>query len=49
MTATESPRPPLRIVLAWIVVALPQGWGVAKSVGNSLPLFRPSATSPPAK
>ena len=49
MNATETPRPSLRIILAWIIVGLPLGWGIAQSVGNSLPLFRPAATAPPEK
>ncbi len=35
-----------RILLAWLFVAIPLGWGVYRSVNNSLPLFgvqRPAA------
>jgi hypothetical protein len=30
---------PLFVALAFLVVALPIGWGVYRSVKNSLPLF----------
>lgn len=45
---------PLRIVSAWIVVAIPLGWGVYQSVTKSLPLFqatagRPATSAPEAK
>ena len=29
----------LKLVLLWLLVAIPLGWGVAKSVQKSLPLF----------
>jgi len=38
----SSPR--WRVFAAWIVVALPLGWGVYQSVVKSIPLFR--STSP---
>jgi hypothetical protein len=37
---------PLTIAAAWIVVAIPLGWGVAQSVVKSLPLFRMTAPAP---
>jgi hypothetical protein len=38
----ETPKPtsPLAIAIAWVVVALPLGWGVYQSVVKSLPLFQ---------
>jgi hypothetical protein len=41
-----SARPPMttvKLLLAWLLVAVPLGWGVTKSVQKSLPLFRPAA------
>jgi hypothetical protein len=32
---------PLAVAIAWLVVALPLGWGVYQSVVKSLPLFQP--------
>lgn len=46
MEETPRPTPALAIALAWLVVALPLGWGVYQSVVKSLPLFRATA---PAK
>jgi hypothetical protein len=31
--------PPILVLLAFAVVALPLGWGLYRSVKNSLPLF----------
>ena len=31
---------PMKLLLAWLVVAIPLGWGVTKSVQKTLPLFR---------
>jgi hypothetical protein len=40
-----------RLVVAWIVVGVPLGWGVFKSIEKSLPLFdgkaRPAALPAP--
>jgi hypothetical protein len=40
----------MKLLLAWLLVAVPLGWGVTKSVQKSLPLFRgaikPAATAP---
>ena len=36
----------MRLLLVWLLVAIPLGWGVTKSVQKSLPLFR--AESRPA-
>lgn len=42
----------IRLLIAWIWVALPLGWGVYQSVNKSLPLFQggaaPAATTPAA-
>ena len=38
--------PPLTVALAFLVVALPLGWGLYRSIKNSMPLF--TAGSPPA-
>lgn len=35
-----KPTSPQTIALAWIVVAIPLGWGVYQSVVKALPLFR---------
>ena len=45
MDHTSKPTSPLTIAVAWLVVALPLGWGVYQSVVKSLPLFR-TATAP---
>ena len=36
----RKPTSRLLLALAWIVVAIPLGWGVYASVQKSLPLFR---------
>lgn len=35
----------LKAVLCWVLVLLPLGWGVWKSVGKSMPLFQDAAHS----
>ena len=48
MHRSENPATsPVVIALAWIVVAIPLGWGVYQSLAKSLPLFRgnPAAVS----
>jgi hypothetical protein len=40
----EKKSPALMILLAWIVVGLPAGWGVYNTVLNSMRLFQ----TPPA-
>ncbi len=47
MDRSGKPTSPLAIALAWIVVALPLGWGVYQSVVKSLPLFGAEVKSPP--
>ena len=42
---------PLSIVLAFLVVGVPLGWGLYRSIKNSLPLFTAAAApvvAPPA-
>jgi len=39
----------MKLFLAWLLVAVPLGWGVTKSVQKALPLFRaakPAVTAP---
>lgn len=45
MNAAESKTSPILIAAAWLVVALPLGWGVYQSVVKSLPLFGISASA----
>jgi hypothetical protein len=40
MESPTNKTSPLVVVLAWLVVTIPLGWGVYQSVVNSLPLFR---------
>ena len=30
----------LKLIIVWLIVAIPLGWGVAKSMKKSRPLFR---------
>jgi len=40
----------MKLVLAWLFVVLPLGWGVTQSVKKSMPLFTGgSAPTAPAK
>jgi hypothetical protein len=39
---------PATIFLAFLIVALPLGWGLYRSVENSLPLFIAPPAPPPA-
>jgi hypothetical protein len=39
---------PMTVVLAFVVVALPLGWGLYRSIKNSMPLFTAGATAAPA-
>jgi hypothetical protein len=49
----ESPNKPMnpKILVPWIIIAFPLGWGVYQSVLKSLPLFgmAPPAAVAPAK
>jgi hypothetical protein len=38
---------PLSVVLAFLVVALPLGWGLYRSIRNSMPLFTSGAPAAP--
>jgi hypothetical protein len=38
---------PLSVALAFLVVSLPLGWGLYRSIKNSMPLFT-AAKAPPA-
>ena len=38
----------LKLVIVWLVIALPLGWGVAKSLQKSRPLFGGGITAAPA-
>jgi hypothetical protein len=42
----KATRP--RLVLAWLMVSVPLGWGVYQSVVKSLPLFQAATTAAPA-
>ncbi len=33
----------MKLLLTWLLVAIPLGWGVTKSVQKALPLFRADA------
>ena len=35
----------LVIVVSWVIVLIPLGWGIVQSVVKSLPLFQMSAAS----
>ena len=39
---------PLSVALAFLVVAIPLGWGLYRSVKNSIPLFTAGRAPPPA-
>jgi hypothetical protein len=47
MSTPGSKTSTLRLVLAWVIVAIPLGWGVYQSVVKSLPLFQMSAAKAP--
>jgi hypothetical protein len=40
MSTTEPKTSAFRLAIAWVIVAVPLGWGVYQSVVKSLPLFR---------
>jgi len=40
--------PPALVFLAFLVVAVPLGWGLYRSVKNSLPLFTAASAPAPA-
>jgi hypothetical protein len=35
----------VKVMICWLLVALPLGWGVTQSVKKALPLFSPGAPS----
>ena len=39
----------MKLLLSWLLVALPLGWGVTQSVKKATPLFtsQPAAATPP--
>jgi hypothetical protein len=39
---------PLSVALAFLVIALPLGWGLYRSIKNSMPLFTASKAPPAA-
>jgi hypothetical protein len=39
---------PVAVFLAFLVVAVPLGWGLYRSVKNSMPLFTAGASAPAA-
>ncbi len=45
-----KPTSPLLIVVAWLVVIVPAGWGLRYTVQNALKIFASpaAATAPPA-
>jgi hypothetical protein len=45
MSSTERKTSPLRLVIYWMIVLIPLGWGVYQSIIKSLPLFSASAAS----
>ena len=45
MIRSEKKSSLLVIVVSWIIVLIPLGWGVVQSVVKSLPLFSVSAAS----
>ncbi len=40
MSTTESRSSAARLVVSWLIVAIPLAWGVFQSVSKSLPLFQ---------
>jgi hypothetical protein len=45
MVSSEKKSSPLRIVVSWIVVLIPLGWGIVQSAVKSRPLFQMPAAS----
>ncbi len=39
----------IKLIVVWLWVAIPLGWGVMKSLQKSAPLFSGSTASAPAK
>jgi hypothetical protein len=38
----------MKMLIFWLLAAIPLGWGVTRSVQKSLPLFRSEPPAPPA-
>jgi hypothetical protein len=49
MSSPESKTSTLRIVIYWMIVLIPLGWGVYESIIKSLPLFSAAAASTGAR
>jgi hypothetical protein len=49
MSSPEPKTSTLRLAVAWVIVAIPLGWGVYQSVVKSLPLFQISAANSPQR
>jgi hypothetical protein len=48
MNESSPKTPPILVALAWIIVAIPLGWGLYQSIIKSEPLFK-GASAPPAQ
>ncbi len=46
MNASSTKTPPILVALAWIIVAIPLGWGLYQSIIKSEPLFKGTGASP---
>ena len=47
MTAAPTRTSLAVVLLAWVVVAIPLGWGLYQSIMKSRPLFAAAAVPPP--
>lgn len=43
MSSDDSKRSRLTLIIAWVIVLIPLGWGIYQSVVKSLPLFQLTA------
>ena len=48
MSENSSKTSPLLVATAWVIVALPLGWGLYASIVKSKPLFGGGVTAAPA-
>ena len=39
----------IKLIIAWLWISIPLGWGVYQSVKKSMPLFGSEAAAPAAK
>jgi hypothetical protein len=46
MNESSTKTPPILVALAWIIVAIPLGWGLYQSIIKSEPLFKGASTPP---